>query len=156
MIQPALDALLMTTVGRTPLPAPPLSTALCAAVPLPAIAANADPEHRSAIRVVAKPLPENDFPVNRHPLLQAAFDNGCDSCHGNTNSEVAFFWHQGCLQRTPLRKQRGSFPSAFSRKQLTTSDLPHDERPMIAPAARMISSFSIPATVQKTTFSDER
>jgi hypothetical protein len=47
------------------------------------------------------------------------------------------------------------FGTAFSRKQLTTSGLPGDERPMIAPTAQMISSFSIPAIVQKTTLSDE-
>jgi len=67
------------------------------------------------------------------PLLQAAFDNGSSSCQGKTNSETA-----------------------FSRKHFTTSGPPGDERPMIAPTAQMISSFSIPAIVQKTTLSDER
>src|SRR6185437_12428773 len=45
--------------------------------------------------------------------------------------------------------------TAFSRKHLTTSGLPNDDRPTIAPAAQMISTLSIPATVQKTTFSDD-
>jgi hypothetical protein len=47
------------------------------------------------------------------------------------------------------------FDTAFSRKHLTTSGLANDERPMIAPPARMISSLSIPAIVQKTTLSDD-
>jgi hypothetical protein len=58
---------------------------------------------------------------------------------------VAFVWHEGYLQRTPLREQRGSSISAFSQKHLTTSSLPNDDRPMIAPAARMISSCLLPA-----------
>ena len=63
---------------------------LSRAVLLPAIAAYANPKYRPAIRVAAKPLPENNFPVNRHPLLQAAFDNGCGSCQGKNNSWAAF------------------------------------------------------------------
>jgi hypothetical protein len=73
MIQPALVALLMTVVGGATLPAPHMAPTPGRAVPLPAIAAPADPEHRPAIRVPAKPLPENNFPPNRHPHLQAAF-----------------------------------------------------------------------------------
>jgi hypothetical protein len=45
-----------------------------------AIAAHANPKYRPAIRVAAKSLPENNFSVDRHPRLQAAFDNGCGSC----------------------------------------------------------------------------
>jgi hypothetical protein len=29
--------------------------------------------------------------MNRHPHMQAAFDNGSGSCQGKTNSWVAFF-----------------------------------------------------------------
>ncbi len=82
MIQTAFGALLMPPIGRSMLPASRCNTALRATVSLPAIAARADPEHRPAIRIAAKPLPENNFPVNRHPLLQAAFDNGSGSCQG--------------------------------------------------------------------------
>jgi hypothetical protein len=91
MVQPSLRALLMPPVGGAMLPAPHMAAALGRAVPLPAIAAHANPKHRPAIRVATKPLPENNFPVNRHPCLQAAFDNGSSSCQGKTNSEVAFF-----------------------------------------------------------------
>jgi hypothetical protein len=45
--------------------------------------------------------------------------------------------------------------SVTRRKFLTTSGIADDERPMIAPSARMISSFSIPAIDQKTTLSDD-
>ncbi len=102
MIQPALGALLMKPVGCPMLPAPRMAAALNRAVLLPAIAAHANPEHRPAIRVAAKPLPENSFSVNRHPLLQAAFDNGCGSCQGKVNSGLPSLWHEGRLQRTPL------------------------------------------------------
>ena len=91
MIQPPLNALLMTAIGRALLPAPRMAAARLTAVLLPAIAAHADPEHRPAIRVAAKTLPENNFSMNRHPRLRAAFDNGNRSCQGKTNSEVAFF-----------------------------------------------------------------
>jgi hypothetical protein len=90
MIKTAFSALLMTPIRRSMLPASRLNAALRAAVSLTAIAAPAYQEHRPAIRIAAKPLPENNFPVNRHPLLQAAFDNGCGSCQGRNNSEVAF------------------------------------------------------------------
>jgi len=84
MIQPPLGTLLMTPVGRTPLPAPHMAPALCRAVLLPAIAAHANPKNRPAIRVAAKPLPENNFSVNRHRPLRAAFDNGRGSCQRKT------------------------------------------------------------------------
>ena len=91
MIQTAFGALLMTPIGSSMLPTSRYHAALRAAVSLPAIAAGANQEHRPAFRIAAKPLPENNFPVNRHPLLQAAFDNGSSSCQGKTNSGVAFF-----------------------------------------------------------------
>jgi hypothetical protein len=88
MIQTPFDALLITPVSCAMLPAPPLSPALCAAVSLPAIAAHANPKHQPAIRIATKPLPENNFPVNRHPHLQAAFDNGCGSCQRKTTRRL--------------------------------------------------------------------
>lgn len=91
MIQPPFGALLMTPVGRAMLPAPRLAAALSRAVLLPAVATDANPKDRPAIRVAAKTLPENNFSMNRHPRLRAAFDNGAGSCQGKTNSEVAFF-----------------------------------------------------------------
>ena len=67
MIQPSLDALLITPVGRPMLPAPHLAATHCRAILLPAIAAHANPKYRPALRVAAKPLPDNNFSVNRHP-----------------------------------------------------------------------------------------
>jgi len=67
MIQPPFGALLMPAIGGTMLLAPRLTTTLRAAVPLAAITAGANPEHRPAIGVAAKPMPENNFPMNRHP-----------------------------------------------------------------------------------------
>ena len=67
MIQSPFGALLMTTIGGPMLLAPCLTAALSAAVTLTAITASANPEHRLAIGVAAKPLPENNFRMNRHP-----------------------------------------------------------------------------------------
>ena len=86
MIQPALDALLMPPIGRPMLPETGLAAAFRTAITLTAIAARTDPEHRPAARMMAKPKPEYNFPVNRHPFLQAAFDNGSGSCQGKVNS----------------------------------------------------------------------
>jgi hypothetical protein len=121
MIQPSLGALLMPPVGRALLPAPHMATTLSRAVLLPTIAAHANPKYRPAIRVAAKSLPENNFCVNRHPRLQAAFDNGCGSCQGNTIPGLPSFWHEGRLQRTPLLDTAGSFlipPSPGNTLQL--------------------------------------
>ena len=90
MIQPTVGALLMTLVGRAMLPVPHMATTRSRAVLLPTIAAHANPKYRLAIRVAAKPLPENNFSVNLHPLLRATFDNGCGSCQRNNYSEVVF------------------------------------------------------------------
>jgi hypothetical protein len=69
MIQPPFDAVLMTAVGCAMLPAPRLAAALRAAITLAAIAAGANQEHCAAIGVAAKPKPQNNFPMNRHPCL---------------------------------------------------------------------------------------
>lgn len=69
MIQPFLDAVLMTPVGWSMLPAPRMTAALRAAITLTAIAAGTNPEHRPAIEVAAKPKPKNNFPMNRHPRI---------------------------------------------------------------------------------------
>jgi len=53
--------------------------------------------------MMTKPKPEYNFPVNRHPFLQAAFDNGSGSCQGKVNSGLSSSWHEGYLKRTPLR-----------------------------------------------------
>jgi hypothetical protein len=86
MVQPSFGALLMTPIGRPMLPETGLAPALRAAVTLPTIATRADPKHRAAARIMAKPQPEYNFPMNRHPHSQAAFDNGCGSCQGKVNS----------------------------------------------------------------------
>jgi hypothetical protein len=86
MVQRPLDALLMPAIGCPMLPAPRLGPALRAAIALPAITTRADPKHRAAARIMAKPQPEYNFFVNRHPLLQAAFDNRSGSCQGKVKS----------------------------------------------------------------------
>ena len=69
MIQPPLHALLMPPIGGAMLPTTGLTATLRAAITLAAIAALADPKHRPAIGVMAKPKPESNFPMNRHPCM---------------------------------------------------------------------------------------
>lgn len=95
MIQPPFGALLMTPVGRALLLALHLAAARCRAIALPAVAAHANPKYRPALRVATKPLPENNFSVNRHLRLLAAFDNGAGSCQGKNNSRLPSIWHEG-------------------------------------------------------------
>jgi hypothetical protein len=109
MIQPALDALLMTTVGGAMLAAARLAATRCRAILLPAIAAHANPKYRPALRVAAKPLPENNFSVNRHPRLQTAFDNGCGSCQGKTIPGCLRFGMRAAHKEPRCSIQRGSF-----------------------------------------------
>jgi hypothetical protein len=91
MIQPSLDALLMTPICGAMLAVPRMTAALHAAISLAAIAARANPEHRPAIGVAAKPKPENNFPMNRHPRSLTAFDNSNGSCQGKNNSRLPSF-----------------------------------------------------------------
>jgi hypothetical protein len=91
MIQPSFDASLMPPVGGAMLPAPCLTAALRAAIALATIAAGANPEQISTVSVAAKPKPENNFPMNRHPHAKTAFDNGNGSCQGKTNSRLPSF-----------------------------------------------------------------
>jgi len=51
------------------LPTTGLTATLRAAITLAAIAALANPKHRPAIGVMAKPKPESNFPMNRHPCM---------------------------------------------------------------------------------------
>ncbi|MHB1795675.1 MAG: hypothetical protein ACYCPO_11975 [Acidobacteriaceae bacterium] len=67
MIQPPFGTLLMPPISGPMLLAPRLTPALRAAVALTAITASANPEHRPAIGVAAKPKPQNNFLMNRHP-----------------------------------------------------------------------------------------
>jgi hypothetical protein len=59
----ALLALLITVVGRLPLLTPDCRAARWAAVPLTAVAADADCEYLSAIRVATQFQPESRIPV---------------------------------------------------------------------------------------------
>jgi hypothetical protein len=85
MIKPAFRTLLVAPVGDTVLPPPGLRAASRAAIALPPIAVRTNPEHRLASLAAANPLPENHFAMNRHPPMQADFDNGNGSCQGRTS-----------------------------------------------------------------------
>jgi hypothetical protein len=85
MIQPALRTLLVPPVGSTVLPPPGFAAATRTAIALSAIAVRADPEQRPASLAATNPLPQNDFSMNRHPPMQADFDNGNSSCQCRTS-----------------------------------------------------------------------
>jgi hypothetical protein len=85
VVEPAFGTLLIAAVGRPVLPAPGFAAARRAAVALSAVAMCTNPEHRLASLAAANPLPENHFPMNRHPPTQADFDNGNGSCQGKTS-----------------------------------------------------------------------
>jgi hypothetical protein len=85
MIESALRTLLVAAVGRTALPPPGFAAASRTAIALSAIAVRANPEQRPASRAPANPLPQNNFSMNRHPPMQADFDNGNRSCQGRTS-----------------------------------------------------------------------
>jgi hypothetical protein len=85
VVESAFQTLLMAAVGRPMLPAPGFGAARRAAIALSAIAMGTNPEHRLASLAAANPLPENHFAMNRHPPMQADFDNGNGSCQGRTS-----------------------------------------------------------------------
>jgi hypothetical protein len=85
VVEPAFGTLLITAVGRPVLSASGFGAARRAAIALSAIAMRTNPEHRLASLAAANALPENHFFMNRHPPMQADFDNGNGSCQGKTS-----------------------------------------------------------------------
>lgn len=75
MIEPSFRALLVPSIGATPLAEPRLATAGEAAVALPAVTVRTQKEQRAAFAAKAKTLPKNCFAVSRHADSQAALDN---------------------------------------------------------------------------------
>jgi hypothetical protein len=77
MIELPFGALLVATVGASPLLTAGLLATLVAAVAVSAIAMRADEENRVAALTKANPLPQNRFAMNhRHASSQAGLDNG--------------------------------------------------------------------------------
>ena len=123
MIQPSLDALLMTPVGRPMLPAPHLAATSAVQYCCPRSQhtqiQNIDPH--SGLR--QNRCRRTTFSVNRHPRLQAAFDNGCGSCQGKNNSGLSSFGMKTTYREPRCSIQRGSFlipPSPGNNLQLPT------------------------------------
>lgn len=74
VIEPAVLALLVSTVRRAPLRAPRLEPTPFGAVALSAVAALADPERRTAPHGPAMPLVEKELPDRCHPASKAGLD----------------------------------------------------------------------------------
>jgi len=120
VVEPAFRALLIAAVGRPVLPTPGLAAARRAAIALSASAMGTNPEHRLASLAAANPLPENHFALNRHPPVQADFDNGNGSCQGRTSLDGDLLM-KVAEPEPRCFEQRGSLPSSkaqykFSRE----------------------------------------
>ncbi len=77
MIELPFGALLVSSVGASPLLAAGLLAALIAAVAVSAIAVRTDEKNRVAALTKTNPLPQNRFVMNhRHASSQAGLDNG--------------------------------------------------------------------------------
>jgi len=77
MVELPFGALLVSSVGASPLLAAGLLAAFFVAVAMSAIAVRADEENRVAALTKANPLPQNRFAMNhRHASSQAGLDNG--------------------------------------------------------------------------------
>jgi hypothetical protein len=96
-----------------------------------------NPEHRLASLAVANALPENHFSMNRHPPMQADFDNGNGSCQGRTS------FNGGLLMKVAEPEPRCSnggvlLPPPKPQYRLLLKCFEDDDRRMIAPSARMM------------------
>lgn len=78
VIEAALGALLMTTIGAAPLIQPRLPAALQTAIALPMITMRAEEERRLALTAQTNPQPQNHFAIDRHPPSPAGLDNDSD------------------------------------------------------------------------------
>jgi hypothetical protein len=82
MIESALEATLMATVGAPLLFAKRWDTTLRTAIPLTAITGAAEGETRVASAAYA--LPKNDLVLSRHPARQVGLDKDDSSWQGRT------------------------------------------------------------------------
>jgi len=112
MIEPALQTPLVAAVRGAALPAPSFTAASRTAVALSAVAVRTNKERRLASLAATNSRPENQFPMNRHPPTQAAFDNGNASWHVRTSFDAVAFFHEGCRPGIPPLPTAG-FPTAF-------------------------------------------
>ena len=110
MVEPAFGTLLIAAVGRPVLQAPGFAAARRAAIALPAIAICTNPEQCLASLATANALPENQLSMNRHPPMQADFDNGNGSCQGRTSLDGDLLMKVGELE--PAASNSG-FSAAF-------------------------------------------
>ena len=82
MIETALRAMLMATVGTSPLFAQSWDATLRTAITLTTITGAADDENRVAC--AASPLPKNNLVLSRHPGCQVGLDKDDGSWHGRS------------------------------------------------------------------------
>jgi hypothetical protein len=84
MVLSSFRALLVATVGTTPLLTTSFGLTDRAAITLPPIAAATDPKHGMALAATANPLTENNLDLTRHPRRQVGLDNGDRSWQGRS------------------------------------------------------------------------
>lgn len=150
LIQSAFGAVAMTTVGRSALLPSGFVAAPLAAILLAPITTAAEPEHRATLRPPAKPLTEKIFSCVSHAHPKARLDSNCRSWQPK-GGYVKNLSHERYCQWTPVEDTIGVSPPRPSAEAYT-------KRMTLAaaPAARMMLRLSFPASVQKTTDSDDR
>lgn len=117
MIEPALGAVLVTTIGAPPLFAKGEKTTVRAAITLPAITGAADAENRVAS--TAHSLPKNSLALIRHPGHQVGLDKDDSSWQGKTIRCLS----DGYLTRMPSwdpAVASGGIPESFFHLLRTT------------------------------------
>jgi hypothetical protein len=139
----------MTEICSSTLLPPRFAPAMVTAILLAPVTPAADPEYGAAPLCPAKPLPESVFSRVPHSHPKARLDNGCRSWQLNG----------GSVDTLSTERYRQWIPVGDTTGISSTRPSAQDYTKMMmgaAPAARMMLWLSIPAGVQKNTFSDDR
>jgi hypothetical protein len=150
LVQPPFWSLAMTTVRRSTLLPARFVAATVAAILMAPVTAAADPEYRAALRPPAKPLTEKIFSCVSHSRPKARLDNSSRSWQLNG----------GCVDNLSQREVLPMDPGRAHGRGLlysTFRETIHEEDDgSRASGADDVEGISIPASVQKTTDSDDR
>ena len=154
MIEFSFRASLVSVVGAAALTPAGFRAAAVTAVTLSAVAVPADPEDGVASDSRTNALMKDYLAMPIHVRRQAGLDNGDRSWQGKTSLLCGYLMKVARLDARAAPTARTSHTFPPSTKNFISGKV--DDRRMIAPAAPMMSSGSTPATVQKTTISDDR
>jgi len=150
MIEPALGTPLVTGVGAPTLLQARARMAGYATVLLPAVAGRANPEQTATVMPAARTLTQNDFRRVDHSRSQAGLDNARRSCQVTALAGLACFFVERRASGIPVEPTAGIPllpPVAGNLHQVVQG--------MRAFGADDVEARR-PASVQKTTFPDDR